>query len=318
MWLPGGAGVCAETPASGMSAGSSQDVQAHVQSLRALALACRADATACDVAKAGADDRVIVKDDADASFQVRWTWLRESLEEAKKGTVEQRAALMDAAAARLEEMSRPAPRLGKQEFAKARAATDRILAGAEFGRVEEPSWLDRKIAGFWLWFNKLWAGAAKLGAVGPWLGQLMEWMFFGGAAVGLLLYVRRNLQRQRLAVALNQRGSELAWTREATDWAAQAETSAHNGDWRDAVHCLYWATIVMLEGRRAWRHNPARTPREYVKLLKPGSVQQKSLRGLTQIFERLWYGLRSAGPADYEKARTLYEALRSDSAAGVA
>jgi Domain of unknown function (DUF4129) len=110
----------------------------------------------------------------------------------------------------------------------------------------------------------------------------------------------------------------LAWARESTDWAKQAEGSARNGDWRDAVHCLYWATIVMLEGRRAWRHNPARTPREYVRLLKPGSAQQGALRGLTQIFERLWYGLRDAGPADYERARSLYESLRDNAAESTA
>jgi hypothetical protein len=100
-----------------------------------------------------------------------------------------------------------------------------------------------------------------------------------------------------------------AWDREATDWAKQAEEFAADAEWREAVHCLYWAAIVSLEARRAWRHNPTRTPREYLRLLKPGSAQQRGLRGLTRIFERVWYGLREGRAEEYAEARALYEAL---------
>jgi len=79
------------------------------------------------------------------------------------------------------------------------------------------------------------------------------------------------------------------------------------------VHCLYWAAIVSLESRRAWRHNPTRTPREYLRLLKPGSAQQRNLRGLTKIFERVWYGLREGGAEEYAEARGMYEALAAGS-----
>jgi hypothetical protein len=71
---------------------------------------------------------------------------------------------------------------------------------------------------------------------------------------------------------------------------------------------------VLLESRRAWRHNPTRTPREYVRLLKPGSAQQQGLRKLTQIFERVWYGLRDADESEYAEARALYERVASSAA----
>ncbi len=108
-----------------------------------------------------------------------------------------------------------------------------------------------------------------------------------------------------------RRSRRQPWDREATDWAKQAEEFADDGEWREAVHCLYWAAIVSLESRRAWRHNPTRTPREYVRLLKPGSAQQKGLRELTRMFERVWYGLREARAEEYAEARGLYEALAS-------
>jgi hypothetical protein len=294
------------------------DYRAHLGGVQALVQACAADAAGCDTAKVGVDERVV---DGAQTFQVRWQWLRDDVEQARKADAKGRAQLMQTATARLDEMlreNRQAADGSAAQFATARKDADRILAGTEFAAVQPQSWLDRQIAKFWLGWERFWEGAGSLGAAAPWLGRLLEWLLFGGAAVGLLFFVQRNLQRQRLAVSLNTHAGELAWTRESTDWAAQAEASARDGDWRDAVHSLYWATIVMLEGRRAWRHNPARTPREYVRLLKPGSAQQRALRGLTQLFERLWYGLRDAGPADYERARSLYESLRDNAAAGAA
>jgi hypothetical protein len=120
-----------------------------------------------------------------------------------------------------------------------------------------------------------------------------------------------------LAIALGAGAAKASgWDKEATDWADLAEACAARQEWREAVHCVYWAAIVRLEARRAWRHNPTRTPREYVRLLKPGSTQQGALRGLTQIFERVWYGLREAEAEDYARARGLFEGLSAGTSAG--
>jgi Domain of unknown function (DUF4129) len=290
---------------------SMQQFRDHLASMQALVQACTASAPACDAEKVGPDERI---ETAGAqTFQVTWQWLRQALDESRTAKPDRRTQLMRQCSARVGEMlhENGQPESAAQ-FPAARKSADRILASSEFSEVERESWLDRVNAKFWLWVQRWLSSFVGLGAAMPWLGRLLEVLLFGGAAVGLLLFVRRSLQRQRLAVALNSQSTELAWTRESNDWAAQAEASARAGDWRDAVHCLYWATIVMLEGRRAWRHNPARTPREYVRLLKPGSGQQGALRGLTLIFERLWYGLRDADATDYQRARGFYDNLRHD------
>ncbi len=140
----------------------------------------------------------------------------------------------------------------------------------------------------------------------------MEWSLFVGAALGLLVFLLRQMARQRLRVDLGTSGIKTeVWSRESSDWAKRAEVFAADGAWRDAVHCLYWAAIVLLESRKAWRHNPTRTPREYVRLLKPGSAQQHALRGLTRIFERTWYGLREVTAAEYAEAKEFYDGLLS-------
>jgi hypothetical protein len=194
-----------------------------------------------------------------------------------------------------------------------------VLALKEFQGADTVTWWDRLKARVFSWIERIFHGVGQIGEMAPWIGRLLEWLLFVGAAVGVVVFVLRSLQRQRLRVSLAEGAAKAtAWDREGTDWAKLAEGFASEGAWRDAVHCLYWAAIVTLEGRRAWRHNPTRTPREYVRLLKPGSAQQQGLRGLTQIFERVWYGLREAKAEEYARARALYEGLLAAKTDGVA
>ncbi len=157
----------------------------------------------------------------------------------------------------------------------------------------------------------------EVGTAAPWLGTLLEWLCYVGAAVGLLFFCCGMWRGRRLRVKLGGEAIQRsAWESEADDWAKWAAGHAEAGEWREAVHCLYWAAIVLLESRRAWRHNPTRTPREYVRLLKPGSAQREGLRRLTQIFELVWYGLREADEREYAEARALYEGLAAGAAEG--
>lgn len=288
---------------------SPEAYRTHLGALRGLVSACQANAAACISANVGNDDRVDSQ-----HFDVRWTWLRSELDRAKTAKPDERQAAMRDALARLDEMnaqsSAPEDAASQQMFSKARPAATAILDSPEFNNVQQFSWWDRLKAKVQLWLERMFAGVSNWSGVGEMLMTILEIVFVGGAAVGLVFLLRRNLARQRLAIAAHAVPSTTAWGRESSDWAAQAEESARRGDFRDAVHCLYWAAIVMLEGRRAWRHNPTRTPREYVRLLQPGSAQQGALRKLTQMFERLWYGLRDANRSDYEQARSLYENLR--------
>jgi hypothetical protein len=201
-------------------------------------------------------------------------------------------------------------------FKQAREVADAVLQRPEFQRELVNSWWENKKQQFGNVLGRIFAKVARVGHAVPWLAKAMEWTLFGGAALGLLLFVLRELRRQRLHVSLSSGAVKAeAWTREADDWSQRAEAFAKAEEWREAVHCLYWAAIVLLESRRAWRHNPTRTPREYVRLLRAGSLQQQGLRGLTQIFERSWYGLREVNGEQYAQARGLYEGLMTASAA---
>jgi hypothetical protein len=195
------------------------------------------------------------------------------------------------------------------EFAHAQAAARKILAGAEFQRPEPSLWdrIKAKIVGAII---RVFLGIDRVTTHSPWVGRALEWLLFLGAAAGLLVWAMRTVQRQRLRVALGDEPvKSMALARETDDWRRQAEQEAARGAWREAIHALYWAAIVHLERRRAWRHNPSRTPREYVRLLKTGSAEQRELRGLTSALEQSWYGRREANAEKFSAARESFERL---------
>lgn len=294
---------------------SAEGFGVEVARLQGVVAACSGAAAGCDAQAVGEDVRV---GDVDkGGYEEHWDWLRSALKDAKGAKAEKRASLMKEAGVRLEEMAKDSAGGGEpaSAFARERAVANSVLAEPQFQGAVGLTWWDRLKMRVGRWVQSLFDGVAAVGVAAPWLGTLLEWMFFVGAAVGLLYVLLRNVARQRLRVKLEGeaiRGS--AWETEANEWDEWAREHAAAGEWREAVHCLYWAAIVLLESRRAWRHNPTRTPREYVRLLKAGSAQREGLRRLTQIFERVWYGLREADEREYAEARGLYEGLSAGGA----
>ena len=310
VWLMAASGIDAH--ATTLTNISHEQFHAQVLRLQRVVAACGAASAACDSRSVGND--VQVGEVAHGGFEQHWQWLRATLDKAKTANEGGRAAMLRDATTQLSELaqdSQTASDAGEaNEFRRARAHADTVLSEPEFQRGGGPTWWDRAKAWMVAWIERFFLGVAQVGAGAPWLGTLLEWLFFIAAAAGLLLLLLRNIARQRLRIAPGDAALECtAWDRGAEDWAARAEQCATAHEWRDAVHCIYWAAIVAMEARRAWRHNPARTPREYVRLLKPGSAQQQHLRGLTRVFERVWYGHLDADAALYNDARTLYDRL---------
>ena len=292
---------------------SMQTFRSDVTRMQGLVAACSANAAACDAAKVAGDEHV--GDVAHGGFAVHWAWLRRELDVAKSAKDKDRDEVMRDSASRLQEMAQESEDAAPESDSHARAAADAVLRRPEFQYNSEPTWWERQKAKWLGWVMRFFDGLSELGSHSPFLAPLMEWLLFGGTAVGLIVFLIRVAARQRRRVALSAGAVQaVAWEREATDWAQMAAWHADAEEWREAVHCLYWSAIVLLESRRAWRHNPSRTPREYVRLLKPGSTQQQGLRGLTQIFERVWYGFGNADRAKYERARESYERLAAGDA----
>jgi hypothetical protein len=93
--------------------------------------------------------------------------------------------------------------------------------------------------------------------------------------------------------------------REWQVWLKDAQAAAAGGQWREAIHSVYWASIARLESGRLWPADRARTPREYLALLRGTDPRKPKLTALTRSFEHTWYGGREAAAADFNTAMAL-------------
>jgi hypothetical protein len=94
------------------------------------------------------------------------------------------------------------------------------------------------------------------------------------------------------------------------EWAQKARAAAERGDYRDAVRIVYGAAVLRLAVAGVWQIDPARTHREYVRLLAADAAQRAPLVALTTLFEAVWYGRAEASAGSYAAAQAELESLR--------
>jgi hypothetical protein len=172
----------------------------HLEGLKMLVAACKKNPAECEVKKVGDDERV-----EGSGFQARWSWLREALASAHDIKAPGREKLLREAATRLDEDAALATGTTLQpddKFQRARKKTDEVLLRPEFQTVSQESFIQREIAKFWQWVSEVFGGVSRFGQRSPWMVPLMEWSSITLAAAGLLAWVLRTIQRQRLAVRI--------------------------------------------------------------------------------------------------------------------
>ena len=201
------------------------------------------------------------------------------------------------------------------------AKLEQILKRREFAAVRPPSQWDLLCERINAWImrmlNRLFEniGRHPLGA------KLLFWLILF-AVVGWLamMLVRFWLGRARLE-ELRSVG-EVAFARSWQEWIRAAREAAARGDFREAVHSVYWAGIAHLEDDGTISRDRTRTPREHLQLvseavaaaaLTPQNVRQRdSLAALTSLFERVWYGRSHADARDFETSMQQAEGLGCD------
>jgi len=203
------------------------------------------------------------------------------------------------------------------DYAQQRETMKQVLAGRDFRNLKPPSIHDS----FWEkldeWLNRFFENLAKLHANSEWVGRVIVWGFILAACVGLawgLLQMERNW-RLRLVPESDGPAAGAASARDWQLWLADARRAAAAGQWREAIHFVYWAAISRLESRRLWPADRARTPREYLALVTANDPRRAGLATLTGSFERTWYGGRRAGESEYLQAEKLADGLINGSAA---
>ena len=308
------------------------DYRKHLADLIPLVESCgkARDLKNCDPLLVGPDDRVPLAEGANAERRlVRFGWLRVLFSRAeepdepatnsggaqKSGTdqANTQAAqptttqLLQAAANRLAYDLAQASRAVPTEAANTqeRAIMQEVLAGRDFRELEQPSARDTVMEKVGAWLNHLIESVTRLRARSAWIGRLLVWGFVLALCVGLVVFLLQLERRWRVRLVPEGReaASSAASARNWQLWLDDARRAAAAGNWREAIHFVYWAAISRLESRRLWPADRARTPREYLALVAPEDPRRTGLAALTGSFERIWYGRPCCGRKRLSHAR---------------
>jgi hypothetical protein len=279
----------------------------------------------CDPDRVGPDDRVQGPAGSQAR-EVRYDWLRSVLSHAgkkesgvpavvlgahssAKNKPPGASALLNEAHQRLQmdEQQADNPFTANPAYADQRKSLNAILAQREYRDVTKVTVQEGLRDRFLEWLanvlNAIMARLAGIGARAPWIGTMLELLLIAGALtilVWLVVRLERNAHVRLVPEIETVPGAPSA--REWQLWLKDAQNSAAAGAWREAIHSVYWASISRLESGRTWPADRARTPREYLGLLRGTDPRKPTLTALTRSFERTWYGGREAAAAEFDAA----------------
>ena len=122
-----------------------------------------------------------------------------------------------------------------------------------------------------------------------WVGRVLIWGFLLAVGVGLvwaLLQLERRW-RVRPVPEIDHPPAGAPSARDWQLWLKDAREAAAAGQWREAIHYLYWAAISRLESKRVWPPDRARTPREYLAMVAGDDPRKAGLGALTRESELL-------------------------------
>ena len=246
----------------------------------------------------------------ESRVEVSTGWLRESLQQMEdkpknakttRAEIQTRLNSLKTAAGDLAAVSE-----GK-DSSDARAHLKEIFERQEFRQAKGPT-------AFQLWIRHAvrWLGEKIVRAlmrlhVSRKNGNIFAWGVITIAFVLLGVWIYRRLAKATIAARLETAGKPIPSDRR--QWIADALAAAERGDFREAIHCGYWAAVASLEDHRLLDRDRARTPRESLRLLGSHPSQQAMLGDLTRHFELIWYGYRPASREDWSDAHTLLEKM---------
>ena len=253
-------------------------------------------------------------------YNVDNNWLHQALDGLNQKTyrserIEQIVARLTAMETRLAERQEQTQALESKDTSKKRLET--ILARPEYASaVKGPNALTRLIRDFIEWLKKILPkpGPAQAGS-GEWFVVVIK-ILVGLSAVALVVFLAKLLigrfkRTKRIKPPKKKQprivlGERLEPEQTATDLLSEAEALARSGDLRAAIRKAYIALLVELGDRKIISLAQHKTNRDYLNALRSLPPLHSRMRGLTDSFERHWYGFADATQSDWQDFRDGY------------
>ena len=237
--------------------------------------------------------------------------------------VEKIAELLRAIEARITERQEAVARAQSKEQAKTKLES--ILARPEYATEQAgPNALSRLLRDFMRWLQNLFPKRRPVEPGRVDTVSLIVQILVIGLALAVLLYVgkillgrfgrTRKVKKPGKKEARIVLGERLEPEATSTDLLSQAEALARSGEVRTAIRKAYIALLVELGDRKMISLAQHKTNRDYLNSVKSIPPLHATMRGLTDSFERHWYGFEQATPDDWQHFRAGYlAALRAES-----
>lgn len=269
------------------------------------------------------------------SIETENHWLKTNLDEFIRETdIEKRDAILTSVSERLAAISASVDELDKAIKAESTKDRDKqklaeILAREEYQKpaAKEESLFQKWWREFWEWVQSLFPKPNITPTTGPNLAplklvlQVLVFVVVIGL-VGFLLWrfvpYFSNRFGSRTKKEKGDRiilGETIGEHESSSDLFDEAELLARQGDLRGAIRKGYIAVLCELGDRKIIRLALHKTNRDYLRDVRRRERIYDGMSGLTNNFERNWYGLRKAEPADWEDFRSRYHATVAEAKA---
>lgn len=187
------------------------------------------------------------------------------------------------------------------------------------GVAHEANWLGNAASTVGDWIRELLrrlfgglAGAAGEGIQVDWLVPV-AWALLGLGTACLLVFAflqfrwKAERKRRKAGGLLEEDEPE----RTLDEWLELSHSLESEGRHREAVRCLYIASLLRLDEANVMRFIRSQTNWEHLARFEasPRRPQNLDLRPLTRSFDLVWYGYRPTGPHEVGQFRLAYETL---------
>lgn len=152
-------------------------------------------------------------------------------------------------------------------------------------------------------------------APGVLVAGVLDPIVWGVLIVGLIVFATFMIVKFRAARSAHRKRLSLLDDEEpdytADEWLQKADDLAAQQKFREAVRCLYLASLTRLDEAGHLRFVRAETNWEHLKRFEanPNRPAELDLRTATREFDRVWYGYRVRDDQDVAWFRSFYEGL---------
>ena len=211
-----------------------------------------------------------------------------------------------------------------QSKEEAKSKLESILARPEYASQQSgPNAITRLIQDFIRWLQNLFPKRTPVEPGRVDVISLIAQILVIGVALAVLAYVgkilfarfgrTRKTKKPKKKEARIVLGERLEPEATSTDLLSQAEALARKGELRTAIRKAYIAFLVELGDRKMISLAQHKTNRDYLNSVKSIPPLHATMRGLTDSFERHWYGFEQATAEDWQDFRAGYvAALRAE------